>query len=409
MSEVRTHALLSPSSSEKWLHCTPSAYLESLEPYSPPSIYAAEGTEAHELGELKLSYMLEKISPEVYDTKFENFRLTSKFYNEEFNDFVNDYCKEVMMIVKEDYKDEKVEVFLEEKVEFTDVVPEGSGTSDVVIVGKNFIHIVDLKFGKGIPVSAIGNTQLRLYALGALKKFRLNGVFTEVRMTIIQPRLYDITTDFISVADLNDWAINYVKPRAELAIAGKGEIQSGPHCRFCKRKGKCDELGAYQLQVAQREFEATIVDDTLLEPRNMTPEMLSRIMEVGPMFVTWFKDVISYVTATMINEGTKIPGYKVVEGRSQRVITNPDAIKEILRTAGFAEDDYLKPKELLGITTLEKNIGKKLFNELCKDYIVKPNGKPTVVEESDKREALDVSKLGLYGQEFEIIDYEGED
>lgn len=204
------HSLLSPSSSSRWLACTPSAFLESLEPFSPSSIYAAEGTDAHFLSELKLSYMLGKISPIEYDTRFENFVMNSQYYNAEFNDFVNDYCKEVMTIIKEDYANEKVEVFLEEKLEFTDIVQEGSGTADVAIIGKNFVHVIDLKFGKGVPVSAINNSQLKLYALGALKKFRLKGVFYETRMTIIQPRLFDITTDRISVVDLYEWAESYV-------------------------------------------------------------------------------------------------------------------------------------------------------------------------------------------------------
>jgi hypothetical protein len=232
------HALLSPSSSHRWLECTPSAYLESLEPYQPPSPYAAEGTEAHALAELKLQYMLDKITTEVYDTRFEHFRLNAKFYNAEFNDYVNDYVHEVMTIIKEDYKGQKVEVYLEDKVEFSHVVPNGSGTSDVVIIGKDFIHIIDLKFGKGVAVSAIGNPQLRLYALGALKKHQLKGVFKEVKMTIHQPRLYDISTDRMDVMELNNWAINIVKPKAELAAQGKGELCPGDQSKFCKRKGK---------------------------------------------------------------------------------------------------------------------------------------------------------------------------
>lgn len=404
---MEKHALLSPSSSSRWLNCTPSALLEALEPIQPPSPYAAEGTDAHFLAELKLSYMLGKISVTEYDTRFENFVLNSPYYNAEFNEFVNDYCKEVMTIIKEDYKNEEIEVYLEEKVEFGDVVPEGSGTSDVLIVGTYFVHVIDLKFGKGVPVSAIGNPQLRLYTLGGLRKRRLKGVFTDTRMTIVQPRLYDISTDHVSVVDLYKWAEDFVKPRADLASRGEGELTPGDHCKFCKRKGKCEALGAVQLQVAQQEFEAVIVDDNILEPRNMTPEMLSRIMTVAPKFIDWFKDVTKYVTATMINDGTKIPGYKVVEGRSNRIITNPDAIAELLKTKGFAETDYLKPRELEGITTLEKNVGKKLFNELAKDYIIKPTGKPTVALESDNRVAIDVSTLKLVGQEFED-DYQDE-
>ena len=393
------HALLSPSSSHRWLICTPSAMLESSEPttYSP---YAEEGTEAHALAEIKLSYMLGQINDTEYATKFDHFRLNSKFYNYEFNDYVNDYCQEVMTIVKEDYKNYEVSVHLEQYVTFEDIVPNGGGTSDVVIVGKNFIHIIDLKFGKGVPVSAIGNTQLRLYALGAIKKYIRECTCTEARMTIIQPRLHDISTDFVSINELNDWAINYVKPRAELAIAGKGELVPGDHCKFCKLKGKCKALADKQLAIAQAEFEDAVVENNMLEPANMSPEVISRILDIAPKFIDWFKDVEAYAMKTAINDGTKIPGYKLVEGRSTRVIVSPASVIEKLRSAGFSEEDYLKPTELLGITTLEKNIGKKLFNELCEDYIIKPQGKPTLVPESDKRVAIDVKSLGLNGNEF---------
>lgn len=394
------HAMLSPSSSERWLKCTPSAFLESLEPYQESNIYAAEGTDAHALAELKLSYMLGKISTDEYATRFEDFLLSSQFYNAEFNDYVNDYCNEVMTIISEDYKGEQIEVYLEGKVDFDDIVPKGSGTSDVIIVGKTFVHVIDLKFGKGVPVSAMGNTQLRLYALGAIKKYRLKGIFDTARMTIIQPRLYDITTDTMSVIGLNDWALNYVKPRAELAILGQGDLVPGDHCRFCRRKGKCESLGQHQLTVAQQEFETVVLDGAILEPQNMTPEMLSRIMKIAPKFIDWFNDVTKYVTAAMVNDGLKVPGYKVVEGRSNRVMINPDAIADRLAVSGFSKEDYLEPVKLLGITKLEQNIGKKLFDKLCGEFVVKPIGRPTIALESDRRQAIDNGQFKLIGQEF---------
>lgn len=401
MNNVRDHALLSPSSAARWLVCTPSAKLEALEPFQAASTYAAEGSEAHALAEIKLSYMLEQISVEEYDARFEQFRLSSQYYNSEFNDFVNDYCNEVMTIIKEDYKGQEVEVHLEVKVEFSDIVPSGSGTSDVVIIGKNFVHVIDLKFGRGVQVDAANNSQLRLYALGALKKYRLQRIFTEAIMTIIQPRLYLITTDIMPVMDLNNWAIDYVKPRAELAIQGKGELVSGDHCKFCKRRGKCEVRGQEQLIAAQQEFQEVVVEDNVLEPKNMTPEMISRVMTIAPRFIEWFKDVKDYAAKAMIIDGITIPGYKVVEGRSERILTDPAAIAEKLRTAGFSEQDYLEPAKLSGITSLEKKIGKKLFNELCKDYIVKPIGRPTVVAETDRRLAINLSQLRLTGTEFE--------
>jgi len=404
---VHDHALLSPSSSSRWLNCTPSARLEALEAIQAVSEYAEEGTEAHTLAEIKLSYMLGKDNPHIYNNRFTAFIMSSRYYNPEFNEFVNDYCTEVMNIIKMDYENEPIEVYLEEVVTFDDVVPQGSGTSDVVIVGRDFIHIIDLKFGKGVPVSAIKNTQLRLYALGGLRTFRLKGMFKVARMTIIQPRLYDKSTDEISVPDLNDWAVTYVKPRAELAIKGEGELVPGDHCKFCKIKAKCEALAQAQLQSAKDEFELAVVNDpvspAILEPNQMSPEMLARIMTIAPKFQDWFKDVVKYATAAMINDGMKIPGYKVVRGRSNRIITDKDKVAEVLRTNGYADETYLTKPELQGITALEKNIGKKVIDHLVGDYIIKPEGQPTVVQESDSREALDVSKFKLIGQEFDIV------
>lgn len=393
------HAMLSPSSSHRWLECTPSALLESYEP-NVPSKYAKEGTEAHALAELKLSYMLGHITADVYDTKFEHFRMTSEYYDSTFNEYVNAYCQEVMTIVKEDYKGLDVRVCLEEYVTFEDIVPNGGGTSDVVIIGKNFIHIIDLKFGKGVPVSAIGNPQLRLYALGAVKRHIRECTCQEVKMTIIQPRLDDISTDFMSISELNNWAINYVKPRAELAIAGKGELVPGDHCKFCKLRGKCDSLAKQQLAAAQAEFNDAVIENNMLEPSQMSPEIIGRILEIAPKFIDWFKDIQNYAVKSAINDDLKIPGFKVVEGRSTRIITDPVAVAEKLKGAGFTEEDYLKPVELLGISYLEKNIGKKLFNSLCEQYIIKPTGKPTLVPMADKRMAIDVKSLQFTGDEF---------
>lgn len=393
------HVMLSPSSSHRWLICTPSAKLESYEPGSI-SKYAEEGAEAHALAELKLSYMLGKISPDEYDTKFEYFKLTSKYYDEVFNEFVNNYCQEVMTIVKEDYKGLDVKVYLEEYVKFEDIVSDGAGTSDVVIVGPDFIHIIDLKFGKGVAVSAINNTQLRLYALGAIRKFMREGIFIETKMTIIQPRLDNISTDFVSVKDLNDWALNYVKPRAALAIEGKGDLVPGDHCKFCRCKAKCQALANQQLAVAQSEFQDAVVDNHMLEPAQMSPEVIAKILDIGPAFIDWFKDVEKYALAASINGELKIPGFKLVEGRSVRTIISPESVVEKLKTAGFGPESYLKPQELLGITALEKNIGKKLFASLCEQYIVKPVGKPVLVPETDRRQALDAKSVRLTGDEF---------
>lgn len=400
MASPTQHAYLAPSAAHRWLNCTPSAVLEKAEP-STPSIYAEEGTEAHALAEIKLQFALGKFTTGQYELHFENFRLKSKYYNAEFNEYVNRYIDEVMTIVTEDYKGHDVKVYLEEFVTFHDIVPEGGGTSDVVIVGKNFIHIIDLKFGRGVPVSAVGNPQLRLYALGAIRKHLSDCVCTEVKMTIIQPRLDDMSTDFMATAELNDWAKNYVKPRAELAIAGQGELVAGDHCKFCKCRGKCQKLADTQLAIAQSEFDDIVVENHILEPSNMSPEMLSKVLTIAPAFIDWFKEVQGYALKEALFAELKIPGYKVVEGRSVRTIFDKDSVIEKLKTAGFSEEDYMKPQELLGITALERNIGKKLFASLCGNYITKPAGKLTLVPLSDRREAIDTKALKLTGDEFQ--------
>lgn len=393
------HAMLSPSSSHRWLICTPSALLESYEP-SEQSVYAKEGTEAHYLAEIKLSNKLKYISDEEYKTKFDNFIKSSEYYNIEFEEYVDSYVNEIMAIINEDYKGKSVKVFLEEKVYFNDIVPDGSGTSDVVIVGNDFIHIVDLKFGKGVLVSAIGNTQLRLYALGAVSVHIRECTCKEVAMTIIQPRLNEKSTDIISINELNDWAINYVRPRAKLAYEGKGELTPGEHCKFCKRKGKCKALADKQLEIAQNEFNEVVVNNELLEPSNMSPEFLAKVLQITPRLIEWFESVASYAKNEVINNGLKLPGYKLVEGRSVRVIYDTKSVIEKLKNSGFDESLFIEQPKLLGITTLEKNIGKKLFNDLCGNYIVKPAGKPVLVPEEDKRPAIEESAYKLIGQEF---------
>jgi len=190
-----------------------------------------------------------------------------------------------------------------------------------------------------------------------------------------------------------------------LAFKGEGELTPGDHCKFCKLKGKCEALAQAQLNTAKAEFELAVVDDqgtpAILEPNQMSPEQLARILTIGPKFQDWFKDVEKYATSAMINDGMKLPGYKVVRGRSNRMITDKAKIAEVLRTNGYEDDVYLSAPELLGITALEKNVGKKVLDHLVGDYIIKPEGQPTIAKEDDKREAIDVSKFKLIGQEFD--------
>mgnify|MGYP003288810333 CR=1 FL=1 len=393
MTEERNHAILSASSAHRWLVCTPSARLELEEGQEECSAFAAEGTAAHALAELKLKYRFGKIGVSEYNDKYEAFKTDpefGKYYNKEFEEYVDDHVEYVVSIT-EDLKE--YHIFFEVRVNFANVVPQGFGTADVLIVTEDTIWVIDLKFGAGVPVSAIGNPQLRLYGMGALNMFP-NTKY--IKMTINQPRLLSRDTEELTKKELLDWSFDFVKPRAEEAINGEGVLRASEDaCRFCKLRGKCKERADSQLAVAQREFE--IIDQKANLVQNLSVEQLSRILEIAPMFIDWFKDVQAFALGQSM-QGVKIPGYKLVEGRSNRIITDETKVKEILLQVGLTEDEIMKPREMLGISKLEALIGKKLFAELCKEYLVKPAGKLTLVPESDRRP--EISTLAIAQGDF---------
>lgn len=393
MSEQRNHAILSASSAHRWLVCTPSARLELEEGLDECSAYAAEGTAAHALAELKLKYRFGKITLSEYNDEYQAFITDpelGKYYNKEFEEYVDEHVEYVVSLT-DDLKD--YHIFFEVRVNFSNVVPQGFGTADVLIVTEDTIHVVDLKFGAGVPVSAIDNPQLRLYGMGALNLFPNT---EKVKMTINQPRLQSRDSEELTKKSLLAWAFEYVKPRAEEAIKGEGVLQASEDaCRFCKLRGKCKERADHQLAVAQREFE--IFDQKELVTQNLTVEQISNILEIAPMFIDWFKDVQAFALGQLA-QGVKIPGYKLVEGRSNRIITDETKVKEILLQVGLTEDEIMKPREMLGISKLEALVGKKLFGELCKDYLIKPMGKLTLAPESDRRP--EVNTLALAQSDF---------
>ena len=380
MAEQRNHAILSASSAHRWLVCTPSARLELEEGQEECSAYAAEGTAAHALAELKLKYRFGKISVSEYEAEYEAFKVDpefSKYYNKEFEEYVDDHVEYIVSITNDltDYH-----IYFEVRVNFANVVPQGFGTADVLIVTEDTVWVIDLKFGAGVPVSAIDNPQLRLYGMGALNMFP-NTKY--VKTTINQPRLLSRDTEELTKEELLKWAFEYVKPRAEEAIKGEGVLRASEDaCRFCKLRGKCKERADTQLAIAQKEFE--IIDQKANLVQNLSVEQLSNILEIAPMFIDWFKDVQAFALGQLM-QGVKIPGYKLVEGRSNRIITDETKVKEILLEVGLTEDEIMKPREMLGISKLEALVGKKLFAVLCKDYLVKPMGKLTLAPESDRR------------------------
>lgn len=395
--EERQHAILSASSAKRWLTCTPSALLECAEKQDECSVYAEEGTAAHAWAENELSFYFKKIDADKFlKNKLELTKQYERYINKEFEEYVMTYVE----FVKDLYKGyEKVNqhphIYFEMRVNFSNVVPQGFGTSDTVIVTDDTIHIVDLKFGVGVPVSAVDNPQLRLYAFGVLNMFP--GKTEWVRMSIVQPRLDNDDTETLTKKELLKYMFDTVSPKAEMAIKGIGKFNpTEDACRWCKLKGKCKARADLQLKEAQKEFE--IYDEPILA-QELSVEQISEILTIAPKFIDWFKDVQAYALGQLM-QGVEIPGYKLVEGRSTRIITDPDKVKEILLKVGFTEDDIMKPREMLGISKLEALCGKKIFAELFKDYLIKPQGKLTLAADEDRRPA--VSTLNIARNEFAL-------
>lgn len=361
-----THAILSASSSSRWLACPPSARINAELPETT-SIYAEEGTKAHALAEKTLKGYLAGGSADVQSD------------NEEMKEAVQRYvdvCIEKINAAKKASPDAVVHV--EFRLDFSTYVPDGFGTGDMVIVSDKSLEICDLKYGKGVPVSAEGNTQMRLYALGAVEEFGMLYAFDTVHMTIIQPRLDSVSTDTLSTGKLLDWGRSII-PVAKEAYDGKGEFQAGDHCRFCKFRPRCKALAAYMTEKTALRKKQTLTD----------LETVS-ILQAAKDIKRWLTDLEDYALGKAL-DGYDWPGMKLVEGRSKRVITDPDAAAAALIDKGFDADAVYKPRELQTLTALEKLVGKKSLAEALGDLIEKPNGKPTLVELSDKRPPLDIT------------------
>lgn len=390
----RAHALLGASKADQWINCPPSARLQDgIE--ERRSGYADEGTAAHELAELKLRRRLypnnskRRLELELLMDAFEKH---NPYYGPEMEHAVNEYVE----IVEERFMAAKARssdavVLLEERLDFTEWVPEGYGTGDVVLIADGVLEIIDLKYGKGVPVSAIGNPQIRLYGLGAWSSYNYLYAIDEIRMTIVRPRLDDISTDTMPVADLLEWAETVVKPAAALAYAGEGEYKPGSHCRWCKVKGNCRARADANMAALAYEFR---------DPALMSLEEVGSILYVAEQLKTWANDVEDYAF-DQAKRGNRIPQWKLVEGRSNRAITDKEAAKAAFQAAALATDKYLKPQELLGISDLEKNVGKKPLFLILDGLIVKPPGKPVLVPETDNRPELDNARDAFANIELE--------
>lgn len=371
---MAAHALLSPSSAHRWLHCTASPRLEEHEE-DKGSVFAQEGTLAHAYCARALKRYLGQ------STSGEDAEISSlaELHDAAMDEHVANYAATVLGKLEALRKGTPdARLLVETRLDFSEWVPEAFGTADAVIIADGVMEVVDFKYGKGVRVDAEENLQMMIYALGAWKLFDLEYAIDRIRMTIVQPRLDHVSEWEVTVADLLEWAASTLKPKAEEAYKGGGAQLPGDWCRFCKVRSRCKAL-ARMAQVTQANFE---------DPRLLTPEQLAdSVLPNLDTIKTWVSSVEEYALQRAL-DGTRFRGWKVVEGRSNRRVTDPQAVCAVLGGAGYSEDSYLKPRELRSLTDLEKAVGKKKFTELCSDWLEKPPGKPTLVPESDKRPAL---------------------
>ena len=362
----KSHATLSASSADRWLHCPPSARLSEL--YEDKgSDYAAEGTDAHALCEYKL---LTALSREAEDPT-ENLT----WFNEEMADCADGYAAYVMEQVEEARKTcADPVVLVEQRVDFSRWVESGFGTADCIIIADGTMKICDYKHGRGVEVSADENPQMMCYALGALELFDDIYDIDRVSMTIYQPRRSNISTFEMAKDDLYAWADEILKPTAELAFAGDGNFLCGEWCTFCKAKNDCRARAEANLELARYEFKL---------PPLLTDADIEDILGKLDDLVSWATDIKEYALQQAIS-GKQWSGWKLVEGRSVRKYTNESAVASAVESAGF--DPY--EHKVLGITAMQKLLGKSRFEEILAGYIEKPAGKPTLVPESDKRPAM---------------------
>ena len=404
--EHRNHSVLAASAAERWLNCTPSARLEENFPSTTTS-YAEKGTFMHEVCEYKLRHnyfheMMEKpISDRWDETEVE--QITDVYY-----DFV-------VSVVEELKKTCEPLVLIEERLNYSHIAPSGFGTGDLVIVGKDavgkdaesqgVIHVIDFKSGRGVFVDANNNPQMMLYALGALNAYGYLFDIKVIRMTIVQPILDNISTFECSCEELEAWGES-IKPIAKLAYEGKGEQKTGDWCRFCRAKVACKACADEALALCREEFadldaSENASDEPVFKRPSAVP--INDLIAVLPSLnriSAWIKDVFAYVSARAINDGIDIPGFKVIEGQSRRVFTDEEAVEKTALENGYTD---IYKKQLIGLTEFEKLLGKKQFTALLGKYVQKPQGKLSLVPESDSRRAVAVKNKNTPNQEFDVL------
>ena len=378
----RAHALLSASSAHRWLACPPSAVAAEAYP-DQDTEFTREGTLAHEVAEI--------IARERLDPRLVKLPLLGKEgLTHEMVDCANEYAD----YIEELKKSNDAVVLLEQRVDFSPWVPEGFGTCDCIIIQGDTLIIIDYKYGQGVPVSAKGNTQMKLYALGALNDYGFACDVSKVEMHIFQPRIANVSDDCLTVEELTAWAEKTVKPTAIKAFKGKGNYNAGEHCRFCPHAGRCRKLKAVCTEYVE-------THDLRVGVPVLADFELAEALKMEPLITLWLRKVKEQAFNQLMNGGT-VPGYKLVEGKQgNRKWTNELDVAKALDEAGLSREDYTETK-LLSPSAMDKALGKKRAAELLENYITRAPGSPTVVPETDKRPAYD--RLAEAKNDFESLD-----
>lgn len=373
MSEKK-HALLSASGSARWLRCTASAEAEKNFPPEKESTYAAEGTVAHALAEAKL--YADILGRDESDTIAE--LKGDPYYDSDMDRYTTGYAEYVAELLAEAKEEDPMAQLLpENRVDFSRYVPSGFGTADALILSNKRITVVDLKYGRGVPVSAKGNSQLALYALGAYDAYSFLYTPPMARLVIYQPRIDHIEYGDIPLQTLIDWGTEYVAPRAKAAMEGSGKFDPGDHCRWCRARIRCRARAEKLKAIAKKDF---------CEPSLLSDAEMVEILTLSDTLSKWAADVYGWAQ-TQAESGKKIKGYKLVAGTRRRKIADEDGLLTALRRHKLKLDD-IAPRKLATIGKLEKLIGKEKFKDWAADYIELPEARPILVPESDKREEL---------------------
>ncbi|EQC0812003.1 DUF2800 domain-containing protein [Listeria innocua] len=371
------HARFSPSSGARYLNCTPALVLEE-QFQDEESAYAAEGSAGHALAE----HLIKK------HLKIRSKRPVSDYYSDDLLEAVDEYVSYVISEIEDAKRTCNAPIFsVEQRIDASDYVDECFGTADMIIVTDKVAHIIDLKLGKGVAVFAEENPQLMIYGLGILSMAELLYDVEIVRMTVFQPRLNNSSTWDIAPDELKNWGEEVLKPRGAMALMGAGEFKSGNWCRFCKARNQCRARAEQFLELAKMEFKASAL---------LSEEELAEVLKVSDELSKWASDVYAYAQEQAIVHGKEWSGFKLVEGRSNRKYSSEEEVAEAAMAAGY-KDIY--KSSLVTITEMERLMGKKEFNTILGHLVYKPQGKITLVPESDKREAINNTTAAAEFQE----------